>query len=172
MSFAALIERLEKATGPDRELDAEIYRVAFNASAWSYHGNCHIGAQIRNRNWTKRREEHPDFYEEGDSILTWRYRIGDGPAAKYGELPRLTESIDAAMTLVPEDWRVNSGDFSVEGRFTWMLTLTGQPRTDWFARRRSMTDDYDGDPLHMSGRGKTLALALCIAALKSRDVTP
>lgn len=138
-SLSDLIARLEKATGPDLELDEQIQAAISGAT---------LEKQADGRN---------AYHHDG-------FWISIGKVLPY------TSSIDAAMTLVPEGWRVNSGDFSVEGRFAWMLTLAGQPRTEWFARRRSMTDDYDGDPLYMSGRGKTLSIALCIAALKASSL--
>jgi len=141
---ASLIARLEKATGPDRELDVEIHTTV-------------IGLEM-----------YESVYTRGDGSVCLRYWAGGGDSPSYYVLPRYTSSIDAAMTLVSPDWRVNSADFSVDGRFSWMLTLTGQPRTDWFARRRTMMDDTgDDDPLHMTGVGKTLPTALCIAALRA-----
>jgi len=145
-SLSDLIARLEKATGPDRQLDCEIAEALGHSIVW----------------------KQANYTMEAFPAILWRK---PHPYAGMKEpCPKWTSSIDAAMTLVPEGWRVNSGDFSVEGRFAWMLTLAGQPRTEWFARRRSMTDDYDGDPLYMSGRGKTLSIALCIAALKASSL--
>ena len=157
-SLSDLIARLRQSTGPDRELDAHIAAsvglpMTFcDFDAGCYHGGCRSPGCGKPLGLTDERRSYPHDWRDDE------------------RLPRYTSSIDAAMTLVPEGWRVNSGDFSVEGRFAWMLTLAGQPRTEWFARRRSMTDDYDGDPLYMSGRGKTLSIALCIAALKARSL--
>ena len=68
--LASLIAALEQATGPSRELDAEL-------------GRRPIG-------W---RERNGMFGREWIS-----------PAGRMAELPRYTESLDAARTLLPEGW--------------------------------------------------------------------
>ena len=105
-SLSDLIARLEKATGPDLELDEQIQAAISGAT---------LEKQADGRNAYHR----------------------DGFWISIGKVLPYTSSIDAAMTLVPEGWRVNSGDFSVEGRFAWMLTLAGQPpKHDGRLRRR------------------------------------
>jgi hypothetical protein len=69
-----LIERLEKATGPDRELDAKL---AFVNGAWA--------AGV----------------DEGVPWVQWAKNTA---VEINDELPRYTASIDAALTLVPEGW--------------------------------------------------------------------
>lgn len=102
----ALIARLEAATGPDRELDAEIYRVAFGAKVWSYDDNAHIDHMIKRGIIKGPREAHPDYDPEPE--VTWRFHRGDvgTTTSEYGEVPKLTESIDAALTLAADPLEV------------------------------------------------------------------
>jgi hypothetical protein len=70
-----LIERLEKATGPDRELD---------------------GAIALSLGWTFQKMK-------GDSKPYYR-KPGETTYYMRSEVPAYTASIDAALTLVPEGW--------------------------------------------------------------------
>jgi hypothetical protein len=76
---AALADRVEHASGPDRELDNDIAIVT---------------------GWQFRFEQHDDFLTEE----TWISPDG----SEHSSLPRFTGSLDAAMALVPNDafWRV------------------------------------------------------------------
>jgi hypothetical protein len=110
-----LIERLEKATGPDREIDHEIDALVGEAE--------------------------------------------DFPANE----PRYTASIDAALTLVPEGLTVDMR--RCDDGATAYATV----------RASDMTPDDPGDELFVEASMPTLAIALCIAALKARtavSVTP
>lgn len=81
-----LIERLEKATGPDRELDGLI------AAATNKDPKCKI-------------EGHHWYFWVDDEEL------GENCTAGWmlgGEVPEFTKSIDAALTLVPEGQFVNA----------------------------------------------------------------
>lgn len=86
-----LAERVEQATGPDRELDGAIDRL-FNA-----------------------RPKDGD-YDEGEGAF-WRVKNGwsgllarpDGFARGSFSAANYTASLDAAMTLVPEGWRWTAG---------------------------------------------------------------
>jgi len=98
-----LIRRLEAATGPDREIDADIGRV--------------FG-----------RLKPPYPHDAGFEYL------------------RYTESLDAALTLVPEDCRWELGVYP-------MLGFCGAVWTDVLHR----------------GFGRTPAIALLIAALRARE---
>lgn len=113
--MAELIERVERASGPDREIDLAIARV--------------MGTIVLQRN----------FSDTGNHETThWEY----------------TASIDAAMTLVPEGWKLRQMNFSApcaDDR-KWHLSLYGG----------SVGEDC------FVGRGATPALALCAAALKAR----
>jgi hypothetical protein len=72
-----LIERLEKATGPDNELDRDI---------------CLVYGPYRNDIWEKQ-PVHPRILQTID------FKVND-----WVSTPRYTASIDAALTLVPEGW--------------------------------------------------------------------
>lgn len=74
----ALIERAEQASGPDRELDAEI-----SVAAGRY-------------------ETHVERRSDGTTkLLPWR---GDGTGSYNIECRRYTASLDAAASLVPSGW--------------------------------------------------------------------
>jgi len=82
----ALADRAEKATGPDRELDADISR----ALGW-------FQKPVTMR------------YANPDAVVTEHYWTfeGDSRGAWSTTAPHLfTASLDAAMTLVPEGWQV------------------------------------------------------------------
>lgn len=70
------------------------------------------------------------------------------------QIPKLTGSLDAAMSLVPEGWR-----------FAGSQTM----RLDFYAHliTRELTDK--GAKAHAEGHGDTLALAICAAALRARS---
>ncbi len=102
----ALIERLSRATGPDRELDAAI-AVAIK------------GGRI-------------DWILDGITKETFPVRVypdTTGVTAR-GELqaavPRYTSSIDAAMTLVPEGW---NWELSNNPPSAWMCESGYNPDT-------------------------------------------
>lgn len=125
-----LIERLEKATGPDRELDAMIGAA------------CQIVDDFNPLHLIP-----PIFYvgDEKGTIRIYAGKIEDSVRHhKYSRKARpFTSSMDAALSLVPEG-------------STWDLTF----------------DDYliacvgSG---HNTGKHNTApAIAICIAALKSR----
>ena len=100
----ALIERVEKATGPDRDLDAAVFVAVTGAATWSYDDNCHIDALIKSGAYRGDKQLHPDY--DPNPRVTWRYRIGD---AEYGEVPSLSASIDAALALLERvlpGWKV------------------------------------------------------------------
>ncbi len=119
-----LIKRLRSTAGADRELDADI--------AVAIHG--------------------------GD--IEWRvanYTMQHYPARKYASanhvggygfdhVPRYTESIDAAVSLVPEG-------------LTWQVTGRVKEDGDYFA---------DVDIIHRCDTAPNPATALCIAALLAR----
>jgi hypothetical protein len=110
-----LVERLEKASGPDRQLDGAIAMLIDDVPDWC-RGPTTVGTY-----------EHPKR-----GILNAR---------------RFTESIDAAMTLVPEGWCW--GLFDEPNAWLWPT-----------ATRDLLTG--------IQGKGATPAIALCIAALRAR----
>ncbi len=81
-SLSHLIERLEKATGPDRELDVEIQEAV-------------VGLEM-----------YESIAERGGGKCIRYYPGPPGPT--YRALPRYTSSIDAAMTLALSGWIVES----------------------------------------------------------------
>lgn len=144
-----LIERLGKATGPDRELDAAIMRDGLGAETWFYDDNDHIDAQIKAGLWKREREEHPDF--DPNPQVTWRYHLGD----VYGEIPNYTGSADAALSLVDLDGG-------------WLPEITSQHYPDgigWEVDIGHMM--YDATDYH---RHRHLPIAICMAALNARDL--
>jgi hypothetical protein len=88
-NLAALIERLEKATGPDRDLDTAIHEGA-------------IGLRM-----------YESVHRYGDGTVVLRYYPGP-PEPTYHVLPRYTASIDAALTLVPEHYSYELVQSAVE----------------------------------------------------------
>lgn len=104
-----LIEKLEKAGGPDRFLDAII---CFRAHPHKFRG-------LIEHEWVR------------------------SEAAAYS--PKYTSSIDVALTLVPEGYDSVSASINERGQSSMRI----------------------GTP-YVFGNGATPAIALCIAALKSR----
>ncbi len=116
-----LIARLEKATKPDRDLDADIWR-----------------------------------------------NMNGAPMLKP---PHYTASIDAALTLVPEgvlweiDFKLNIGD-----DFDWRR---GETKTAYSAGAGSRWDNKKTPANWQYSRHQTsAAIALCIAALRARALSP
>lgn len=94
-----LIERLEKAMGPDRELDDLVAERVGYALANSY-------ASIFGTGFCK----------------TWK-----APDGRYvGAAPKFTVSIDAALTLVPDGWRWRVEDYNVNPSPRAELAEVGQ----------------------------------------------
>jgi hypothetical protein len=77
-----LAERCEKASGPDRELDAEIYNAAPEANRKA--------ERLPMEKWG-------DRFDDG-----WRTMWADREDKYPEKLKRYTASLDAAMTLAPE----------------------------------------------------------------------
>ncbi len=76
--WEALIQRVEQASGPSRELDAEI--------------SVAVG----------RHETHIERRSDGTAkLLPWR---GDGTGSYNIDCRRYTASLDAAVSLVPSGW--------------------------------------------------------------------
>lgn len=142
-----LIERIESADGPDRELDAEI------AVAIRYFPQ-NVGFVWKN-------DLEPNCPEIGR--VTCVTSLGTG--GPHYAAPRYTASIDAALTLVPEGWRPYSADMSIAGRTRFVIE---GPKTQW------ATDDAGekcaGADWYTQGVASTPALALCAAALKARGL--
>ena len=124
---ADLIARLESATEGSRELDAQI--------------ECSV------RGWQLLEISSTGAYSFRHKEKDFNYPSG---------APCYTESLDAALTLVPAIWRV----YNIKEAYIY-------PPNKWFAcleRRREHRES-------MIGKAPTPALALCIAALKARNIT-
>lgn len=140
-----LIERLEKATGPDRLLDAMIVvELNLRNDLWFEEGEL----------WIEKTQHEPIIRVN----LIGRRSAGNPP---YGDYLRYTASIDAALTLVPphSDVRMATCHKGVVGGHAWVSTLRNSHMSfpEIFGQFLSTPDDR-----------KPLPLALCIAALKAR----
>jgi hypothetical protein len=85
-------------------------------------------------------------------------RLATNNGCAFGDDPRFTASLDAAMTLVPED-RGPLRFFSLEH--------DAHDGARWIARFDSAGDEC-GHGQTIYGEGNTPALALCAAALRAR----
>jgi hypothetical protein len=123
-----LAERCEAATGPDRELDAAVCAPDYRRL---------LGAPFVSLSPDARRVEFGTHHQGEDHIVYSRE-----------PLP-VTASLDAAMTLVPEGWCFELGDW--EG--AWARVFV------------------NGNTERCFAEAATPALALCAAALRSRSQT-
>lgn len=124
--LSELIRRVEAATGPDREIDVAIWQAATG---------------------------EPPHYED---------HLGEGPFVQYGdsvwwvELPALTTSLDAALSLVER---------RLPGR-NWLIGRGRLRATEPLYGAQIM----DGQAVIGEGESEhTPALALCRAMLKALD---
>jgi hypothetical protein len=134
-NLVKLAERCEAAVGPDRELDADICIAALG--------------------WSEIPSEEGDWRSlKGPSGRINVTRNGSNGGFAGDKLPKFTASLDAAMTLVPEGWAIQSVR-SADG-------MHGGANLYFFA------DSSSNEPTsRAAGNGKTPALALCAAALRS-----
>lgn len=152
-----LIERLERATGPDREIDLAI------------HIAVEPGGEI-----AKIVASHPRGFESREGIeweftgsqqtLCWHRHDASGHCWSNGGLPmpHYTSSLDAAMTLVPDGWayqiRMNvsrDGDEAYCNAQLWPFVGNGDPEDS----KPNIFANHDRDKP---------AIALCIACLRAR----
>jgi hypothetical protein len=152
--YADVIAKLETATEGNRELDAEI---ALNAnqkfSGWVRHPAADGGPT-----WMVG-ELWPSLKE----FVDWRDNQ-HGAAAPCDQAPPYTHSIDAALTLVPNQWWVTIDQYIVKAnadprKWRVWLKYLGDPESDHPKLFEVFSPSY------------TPALALCIAALKARAVS-
>jgi len=126
MTLSDLITKLENADGPDREIDLEIYRLKID----------------------------PDAKWFGPKTAG---HVTDPNAEDYCKpLPRYTESIDAAITSIPEGseyYRAHINTVSL-----WCHAEVVYESESW-------TKDVD----NFYSSHKSTAIALCIAALKAHE---
>lgn len=123
-----LAARVEAATGPDFAIDAAI-AVAV------------VGYTLEKRG----RDQKAWYYHPTER------RRSASQYSGFDRLPRYTDSLDAAMTLVPEGWFFHVSRFS-ESEMRGNAHVYGN---------RGLGDDYESD-------AATPALALTAAALRSR----
>ncbi len=122
---AGIIERLEAASGPDRELDGAI-ALSFG---WTFE--------------KMKGDRRPYYRKPGNTEYYLR-----------SEPPHYTSSIDAALSLVPEDafWRIgHDGEGADPSEYRADVLLSRHP-----------------DPIVCSEVASTPAITLCIAALRAR----
>lgn len=135
-----LAERVEKAEGPDRELDCLLYEMDELRSTGV---RLNLVPKMRGT-----------YYGEP----TGRYFDVSGPEPlelPYNA-PASTASIDAAMSLVPEGW---------EGALYWGIeAYPPEAQLETWQMRRDMGEAFEP----IKGTAKTPALALCAAALRAR----
>lgn len=101
------------------------------------------------KGWVRRDNSDDWFYPPSSPVLHHK-----------SELPNFTSSIDEAMTLVPEGWRVQLSDWDDDhlrsiGPWQAILTAPGA---------RQLVSEWSPRCDHAS----TPALALCAAALRAR----
>jgi hypothetical protein len=140
-TLLGLADRCEQATGPDRELDCEIWADA-NDLKLEWQGNCLVAGIEGVIGWIDPGEHSRNFSTN---------RSATGPAA----IPAYTASLDAAMTLVPEGWEV---------ALYW--GMSGFKPEAQLERDELRLKNPGFEPI--SGTAETIALALCAAALRAR----
>ena len=134
-----LIERLESAKTGSRELDAEIVVKAGYG----------LPSPIGDENPVLRL---PSEYDLSRNCVDGQYWLEQRSGMSLRTAPSFSTSIDAALTLVPEDWSWSVDDY--QG--------TCKAHLDKLA---------DGKAAIFDCFCATPALALCIAALKAREQT-
>jgi len=142
--LAGLVERLEKATGPDRELDGQI-EAALGCPCFS--GT--LPTLSDGWRWTFEADDAP-------GRVTVFLTLANKTSKKHKRYaaPAYTSSVDAAMTLVPEGFAV-----SVE----WSPR---HPGSAWLYPPDNFND------ISFEAEAASPALALCAAALKTRSPQP
>src|SRR5712664_179299 len=116
--MTSLLSRLQSATGPSRELDAEIAL----ANGW--------------------RQLTHDLWRKGDNVAE--------------EPPRYTESIDAALTLLPSWANCHGYDFGPNGADAYV----------------SLNHVAEGHKLFEGSHASSTAIALLIAIERAKENNP
>lgn len=140
--LAALADRCEAATGPDRELDFYIWAALNGVTEITNPAEGHPmtpgrGGRVEGRDASGELRLY-GFVDPGKTSRNWSPYGGDD---RY---PAYTASLDAAMSLVPEGWE-------------WRVASTGE------------AECWCGDGSDINLRAATPALALCAAALRARN---
>jgi hypothetical protein len=125
-----LADRCETAKGPSPQIDAEIVALRNNALVKPYPPQTDFGPGQKWQFWS----------------LDGLHFLANESHAQFKVLP-VTASLDAAMTLVPEE--------------AW-----------WSAMRSPCADTFDAEVAEQQSRAATPALALCAAALRARAAQP
>lgn len=132
-----LADRCEKATGPDERLNAEIVAALNDALLKPYPPQTDFGPGQRWQFWS----------------LDGKHFLGNEAKHPF-KVPPFTASIDDAMTLVPEGWRlIDMCETVIEGDLPWYVRLREKR--------------FDVPPGSAHSDGATPALALCAAALRA-----
>lgn len=110
----ALAERVEAATGPDRDLDAEI--ALHLAGRWEY---------------AARRALDGGLVWSGDATAVLFCAPPISWADSWVTVPTYSASLDAAATLMPPDFSWGAGDLDEDDRPWACLTPHGEPFGDY-----------------------------------------
>jgi len=145
-----LRDRLAQATGPDRELDAEIAR----ASGWT---NVELVPVWTSDEWCG---DEPGYDPNDDGE--------EGPSSGM-TVPRYTASTDAALTLTPSGWLFQitqaKGDQKFTARFTNPANGAECANFGWHVREDGQRMDMDAYLAALRWE-RTPALALCLARVE------
>ena len=140
-----LIARLEAAEGPDRELDVRIWLALFDKQIMVDGGG--YGPKATEPKYKSARELWTDHWPH------WANKHDVDAVALSLDAPKYTASIGAALALKPS-WANCHGYDAIPGKCSAYFSLNHVPT---------------GHKI-VEGHAATPALALCIAALKARDV--
>lgn len=154
----ALLERVENASGPDREIDAEIAR-AFGFDMWSV---C-LGDWLYGKPWREHMrpdERGADTDEQLDAPFRWFVRIDQAGLLVGEDLPAYTASVDAALELaegvLPGCWIEISGPRK-------SINIPRPVPNFW----KCSLDDFSKNECSHVGWAATLPLSLCAAIIRA-----
>ena len=148
MTHTELIQRLEQASGPDRELGDAVLL----ACGWT---------RSQRSKWNSARQKVGD----GTLARDWFWVSPSGYEIEGHRRPDPTASLDAALTLVPEGaYGVCIDQYIVSTKphpLKWRV---------WMKHYETLAGDDDVTEIHTHyGTAPNPALALTIASLKARD---
>jgi hypothetical protein len=129
-AIAALVTRLEQATRPDGEIDIAIWRLLHEGK--SAPGTIH------------------EYKLDWDGCGMWRCKHPPQDFGSWWHLEPFTDSLDAALTLVPAGWWLRLIGPAYGDKRPWHARLVG-----------------NGCTSVVYGSGTSLSLALCEAALRA-----
>ena len=139
MTLTELIERLEKAEAGSRELDACIHALIVNPPV-----------MVDGGSW---RGDIPATYEPMTSVLG---RLDGADLAEFTGCPRYSESLDAALAILPEGWTPN------------IFLPPGMRAEVRLFRHAIGLNVHDAIKLDIVAEAATGPLAACTAFLKAR----